>query len=136
MSNVTDIVLNNGESTPVAKTFTPDVVDANLVSYSEKSGVSYLAHPTLSLGRRMPTAQNGNRKATIRVKVPVLEEISGTTTGYTPGPKVAYTLLANIDVVIPSRASAAERADLAAFAANGLAHSVINALIEDGDFPY
>jgi hypothetical protein len=49
---------------------------------------------------------------------------------------VAYTLSANVDVVLPSRASQAEIDDLAAYAANLISHATVQAIVASDDFPW
>jgi len=138
VGNITTLSLNDGLTTPVARTFTPVSVGTELVQWNYKAAGSVLGQPTVTLGVRRPTLANGNRKVTYRVKVPVLETVVASASGYTPGPTVAYTLSANVDVVIPGRASASEIADLWAFALNGLqeANAFVADAVKEDDFPY
>lgn len=136
MSDVSALVLANGESTPVDHTFSPIEVAPNLVTYQDKTADTILGRPTVTLGRRRPSVANGNTKYTFRVRLPVLEATDVAASGYTPGPTVAYTLSANVDVVLPSRASQAEIDDLAAYAANLISHATVQAIVASDDFPW
>lgn len=136
MSAVADITLNDGQSVPVAHVFNPTQVNPDLVAYHDKSSGVIAGYPSVTLGRRLPNRANGNYKATARIRVPVLETAATAASGFTPGPTLAYALSFNCDVVIPERATAAERADLYAYAKNLLANAVFGGLVEDMDLPY
>lgn len=136
MADVTTISINDGQATPVSHDFTPVRVESNLVTYSDKSVSTLLGRPRITLGNRLPNGKNGNYKATARVVVPVLETVTAAADGLTPGPTLAYQLLANVEVVIPSRAESAERDDLVAYMSNLIQHTVADALFTDMDLPY
>lgn len=136
MSQVADIILNDGQATPVAHTFNPTRVASNLVTYHDKSSGVIAGYPQITLGNRLPTKDNGNYKASARVRVPVLETAATAASGFTPGPTVAYSLVGNIDLVIPERATLAERQDLQAYMQNLIANAVFADLSESMDLPY
>lgn len=136
MSAVADIVLNDGAATPVAHTFKPTNVSPNLVTYHDKSSGVIAGYPKITLGNRLPSRENGNYKASGRINLPVLETAATASSGFTPGPTVAYSLSAAVDAIIPARATLAERQDLYAFASNLLAHAVFGELVKDMDLPY
>lgn len=133
MSDVTTLALL--DSGLVSRNFVPTNVEPSLVEFHYKNG-SQLEWPSVTMGRRKPTASNGNRKISIRVKVPVLETVTAAASGYTPGPTVAYTVSANVDWIVPARATAAEIADSVAYVQNALAHAVVENSVQDDDFPY
>ncbi len=89
MSAVSDIVINDGQVTPVAHTFNPSRVTGDLVSYHDKVSGVIAGYPSITLGNRLPTGKNGNYKATLRVRLPVLETAATAASGFTPGPPVA-----------------------------------------------
>jgi hypothetical protein len=141
MSSVTDMVLDDGATTPVAKTFKPIKVEPNLLTfnssdYNSVSAEVYAGRPVLTLGNRLPSNQNGNYKATLRLRIPVLEasEVSAGT-GTSLARPLAYTLSANVDVIIPSLASASEIKDLLAFVANSLADAQVVSTFTDMALP-
>lgn len=136
MSDVSTLVLANGETTPVDHTFSPIEVAPTLVTYQDKSASTVLGRPTVTIGQRRPSVANGNRKVSLRVRVPVLEATDVAASGYTPGPTIAYTLSANVDFVVPNRASQAEIDDLAAYAANLVSSTLVDGIVTTDDFPY
>jgi hypothetical protein len=116
--------------------FEPTRLDSSLVTYHEKSSGVFLGYPSLTLGNRLPTNGNGNYKATARLRIPVLETAATAASGFTPGPTLAYSLSANVDVVIPSRATAEERSLLAAQIAELLTETAWLDLVEGMELPY
>lgn len=136
MPAVADIVLADGATTPVNHTFNPTKKDGNLLTYQDKVIGVAAGFPTLTLGNRLPTGKNGNYKTSARIRVPVLETAATSSSGFTPGPTVAYSLNANVDVVIPERATLQERKDLHAYLKNLCAHAVWGSVVKDFDFPY
>ena len=63
MAAVANIVINDGQATPVAHTFEPTRVSPNLVSYHDKVSGVFAGYPSISLGNRVPNKQNANYKA-------------------------------------------------------------------------
>jgi len=131
MPQISDITINNGESTPVAKTFTPDQISPKSVAeYSDNSGGVAVGSPVIKLSNRKG-AQGGHR-VQIDVALPVLESSNGpNAAGFTPAATVAYTLRSKHEFILPSRSSKSTREDLLAFAKNILSLAVAEALIED-----
>jgi len=136
MGAVTALSLNDGQATPVAHSFEPTKVGESLAVYHDKVSGVIAGYPSVSIGTRFPTQENGNYKVTLRVKLPVLETAATAASGFTPGPTVAYMLSGNMDFVIPNRASEAERDDLLAYCKNLLADAAIDAVTVDMDPPY
>lgn len=136
MAAVANIVLADGQAAPVNHTFNPIDVTADLVTYADKVLGVVAGYPKISIGKRLPTSTNGNQKTTGKVTLPVLETAATAASGFTPGPTVAYSLLADMAIVIPERATLAERKDLYAYAKNFLANAVFSTAVIDTDFPY
>lgn len=141
MSSVTDISLVQGNPLGLTKVFKPIKVESSLLTfnsadYNDVAAEIFAGRPTLTLGNRLPTAKNGNYKATLRVRIPVLEASEfGSGNGTSLARPLAYTLTANVDVIIPSLASAQEIADLIAFTANGLANAQVQQTFIDALLP-
>lgn len=139
MNNVNDIVINDGQATPVAHTFTPKNVSANLVEYRDASynlygaaGPRVLEGETyISIGNRPLVKSGDNYKATLRIRIPVMEDSSIVSSDS----KLAYTLSANVDLIIPGRATAAQIDDLFAFLANINANSQWALTVTDQQMP-
>jgi hypothetical protein len=68
--------------------------------------------------------------------VPVLEVISGADGGYTPSPKVAYSLIGKVEMVLPNRSTLQNRKDLQAFIKNLMAQAVITKVVEEYERPF
>jgi hypothetical protein len=131
MPAIADITINNGESTPVAKTFEPIGIDANQVAtYAETSTGVPLGFPEISLSSRK--SGNGTIRVKVNIALPVLESATGVNaSGYEPAPAVAYYNRANTEFIISPRSSTEDRADLLAFCQNLADHAVIEALVLD-----
>lgn len=143
MAAIANIVLNDAATTPVAHTFNPDrqglqgnVSIAEFVDRAANSGVPVGMYK-LSMNLSRPTAQRKSYRLGLKLAVPVLETLSNSTvTGITPAPTVSYTVLAQLDVVIPERASLQSRKDLRKMLYEALNNSQVIAAIENLDFPY
>lgn len=125
-----NIVINNGALTPVAKTFSP-VQELPIAIYKDKTGGISIGMPTVSLSASMSSAKRTSNKWNVRVYVPVLETAAGAGAGgYAAPAKVAYTLMANIDVVAPDRSTEDQRADVLAYAFNVLQTALVKGMVK------
>lgn len=127
MAQQADLVLANGEATPVNKTFTnrgskvqPE--GGQLATWKDASGGMQIGMPTITLMVRESAAKTDVDK---RIVLPTLETISGSDGGYTPSPKVAYSHMTREQFVLPARGVLAERKNLLAFSKNMNAHAVM-----------
>ena len=132
MSAIADLVLNNGAATPVAKTFKPDPdIASSLPRWVDRSGGIALGYPAITLSMRRPTKAARSYKVVAKVELPVLEVASVGIDGFIPPPTKSYSLLCNMEFVLPERCSLAERKDILAFAANLLASTPAGSAIKD-----
>lgn len=137
-----NIVINDGQTTPVAHTFNPNSGDGNvpgvsIISYEDRSGGIQVGFPVASLSTRKPTKTNRNYKVTVKVSVPVLEVVTNSTvSGIAPAPTVAYTVTSVQDFIMPERSSLAARKDLLAYVKNLMANAVMTAAIQDLESPW
>lgn len=138
MSAIASLTLADGQGTPVNHTFAPVGIDANLVAkWVDRSGGIALGFPQVSFSLREPSKTSRNYRLTAKVILPVLEVTSpSTSTGIQPAPTLAYSLLANVDIVLPERSTAAQRADLLAYMKNYLANAVITNAINSFEAVY
>lgn len=128
MTAFVDVVLGDGQATPVNHTFSKKKVgdgnDSNstLAMWEDRVSGFAVGFAKISQMLRFPGTQKGasrSTKVTVKIQVPVMEVVSTSTySGIAPAPTVAYTNLANIEVVLPERSSAASRADTYAFIKN------------------
>lgn len=137
MAAVGNIVINDGQGTPVAHTFSPTTVTTDVVSYHDRSGGIVLGYPELTLGQKMPANGVGSIKQTLRVSVPTLETVTGSTgEGFAPKPTLAYKERAFVEVYHDPRSSLQERKNLNAYVKNALANAAWTTLVENFEMPY
>ncbi len=139
MSAIANVVINDGQATPVSHTFAPVTIDAQGVAkWADRSGGISVGFPTLSYSLKNPNGNSKSYKLTAKVMLPVLEQTSpSTATGIQPAPTVAYNLLANIEMVLPERSTAQDRKNLLAYVKNYLANAtVITAGVENYETVY
>lgn len=90
------------------KTYSPEGwKQGNVASWVDRSGGVPLGYPRTTFALRPPTKESRVYKASTKFYYPVLETVDPATGIF--GPKLAYELQAHIDVLIPERATAAER---------------------------
>lgn len=135
-----NIVINDGQTTPVAHTFNPSE-DGEMDLFEDKVGGIAIGFPLISIRFRRPVApSNGtasnasNRvyKVAINVAVPTLESTSAATgTGIPPAPTVAYVCRCNMEWMLPERSTTQERKNLRAYVYNLLANADIQKVVQD-----
>jgi len=125
MSQQTSLVLNDGQTTPVAKTFSARGADMSLATWKDISSGIAIGNPVITLSNKDSEGNNGVYRVEARVTLPVLEVISGDAQGYTASPKIAYKMFGKVELVSPNRATLQNRKDLLAFVKNLLAHAVM-----------
>lgn len=137
MAAVGNIVINDGQGTPVAHTFSPTQVTSEVVTYHDRSGGIVLGYPELTLGQKVPTNVGGSYKQSLRISVPTLETVTGSTgEGFAPKPTLAYKERAFVEVYHDPRSSLQERKNLNAYLKNGLAAAAWTTLVENYEMPY
>lgn len=139
MSAVANIVLADGQATPVNHTFLPLGPDTNGVWWFEdQSGTSVIGYNRISLElkRTLPAAagvQSGPERVN-RVKIglhlPTLETLGTNDAGITPPPRVAYVARCNMEFILPERAAYQNREDVRVFARGLLADTQVINMIE------
>jgi hypothetical protein len=143
MANQSNIVINDGQASPAAVTFTTAGVkfdaksDKIIATYCDNSSGIAIGRRTLRanfVNFSKQHASNGVMEEVYDVEVPVLETLAGSTeAGYAAVPKVAYIVRAQLKFWLPTRATLQNRKDVLAFSKNYLAHSVVTAGIQDLD---
>lgn len=137
MSAVSNIVANDGATTPVAHTFNPARVAPELVTYQDRSAGVVVGFNTLTIGTRYASGGNNGQKVTMKLVLPTLAVSAPTTgTGIQPNPTAAYTCLASVEFVLPSACSTQNRKDLLALLKNVLAATVVQQAVENLDPPF
>jgi hypothetical protein len=133
MSAQSNVVLNDGQTTPVARTFSargPHTSSKDVMKWLDITSGLPIGMPELTIGffddKRSP-----NLRVLTKLSYPVLEVISGSDGGYTPAPRVAFMGLSKTDLVIPRRMALADRKNLLAFQKNLLAHAIMGEYVND-----
>ena len=140
-----NIVLNDGQATPVAHTFAPTQDSVGGWSrFVDRSGGIAAGYPELRLRLTEPTpvplgqVPRGSRiyMSDTRIIVPTLETLGTSSSGYTPPPSAAYSCSFRIQSFMPERSTQLERKNARAFAANWLACAVALLLYQDNEGVY
>lgn len=137
-----NIVINDGQATPVAHTFNPNSGDGNvpgvsIISYEDRSSGISVGFPRLQISTRRASGKQTNHKVSLLVTRPVLEVVSNSTvSGIAPAPTAAYETLFRGEFVLPVRSSADARKDVLAYVKNLLANAVITSAVQDLESPW
>lgn len=142
MSSISNIVLNDAASPPVAHTFQPalqglqgSLLVANYEDRVANDGIP-VGFNRIFLTFERPKANRASYHVVVKVQTPVMEVLSNSTvTGITPAPQVAYLPLAEVKFVIPQRASAQSRKDLRKMVYELINTAAFKAAVEDLDPP-
>lgn len=136
MASQTDLVLNDGQTTPVARTFSARGASMDLSKWIDISGGINIGMPMITLSN-VTSGKNNDAawRNEWRVVLPVLETVSGSDGGYTPQPKVAYNMFAKVELVAPNRSLLQSRKDLLAYVKNLLGTTVATGAFTTMDVP-
>lgn len=134
MSAFANIVLNDGQATPVAHTFSPKTCIGTTAIYEDRSSGIAISYKKLQLD----TKDTANlRRIHVRVQDPVLEAVTGSNpAGFTPAPQVAFYCDFDGTFTVHNRSSLQNREDLVAYVSNLMNDAVLKALVRDGDEIY
>lgn len=137
MGALASVVLNDGQGTPVAHTFTPSRIVDGVAILNDMSGGIALGYPRITHLVRPPNKGTRNWKITAKVILPVLEVTSpSTSSGIQPAPTLAYNLEGHVEIILPERSTLAERKNLNAFLKNYLANAVMTNAVENFEALY
>jgi len=138
MGAATNIVINDGATTPVAHTFTPIGKDEKGVLWFEQTTPA----PINPLGAKRigyrqsrvldPKGQlTGRSKVVLTIYVPTLETLGNNSAGITPPPTVAYVEESRHEFTLPERSVKQERKDTRVLAQNLLGNAQVILAIDD-----
>lgn len=137
MSAISNIVINDAQSTPAAHTFSPARQSGDLVEWHDRSAGYVAGFKKLSMLTRFASAQNAGQRITIKVMDPTLAVTAPASgTGVQPNPVAAYTTLASVEFLLPTASSLQNRKDILAYVKNLLSNSQVVAAVENLDAPY
>lgn len=142
MGAIANIVVLDGASTPVARTFSPSAQalkdNGSLVMYLDRSANGGIAvgFPELHISAQDVIGLNPITRYKVRAVYPVLETISNNTaSGYSPAPQRAYHLQYEGTWTIPKRSNTADRQAFEGLIANLYDNATIKSLIVNFDPP-
>lgn len=127
MPQAADIIINNGASTPVPKTFTllnPSAGMDSAANWALKEGSISAVFPSIT----STAGKNGVGKR-VRVKLVLPSSYNDAVTGLT---NVGSRAEVSIVAIIPDDFPENLKNDFAAFAKNLVANAIINSMIRDG----
>lgn len=140
MPQLGNIVINDGQATPVAHTFAPTSISGgdNVTSaaLADRSVAQAIGWPKLRYKITFPDPNGrvSDEKRLIKVErwisVPTLEVLSGADSGYTPAPTVAYRHESYTRFTMPERGTSQERKNLRMYTANASLSSAEVAVVE------
>lgn len=136
MPQAANIVINDGETSPVSHTFVPLGKDEKGVFWFEQVTPA----PTNALGAKriglsISRPQNGNRltgdaRATVSIYVPVLETLGTNAAGIVPPPTLAYQCVDRGSFTLPERSTGQERKNSRVLMKNLLDDPLVISLID------
>ncbi len=141
MGAISNIVINDGQGTPVAHTFAPAKTQADYALLEDRSAGIYIGFNklTFSLSRPKGETKSANRNIhlSIRIETPKLENVRNSTiSGIAPAPTISYRPQVELNVVFPERCSLQDRKDLQAYIKNALSNAFVTDAFEDYELPY
>lgn len=136
MAAQANFAINDGKATPVSHTFVARGATDKVATWKETAGGIPIGFPIVTLSVKETAGNEGKSTVDYRFSLPVMEVISGADGGYTPSPKVAYTLWGTGTFILPNRSTIAERKDLLALVKNLLAQSIVTSAVQDTERPF
>lgn len=136
MAAIANIVLADGQATPVNHTFVPLNQEGVNSSWNDAASGIVAGFPVLRCKTNADSPDSEVDKLTFNLDVPTLEALSANAAGFTPGPTVAYVGRIKVELLIPRRSSQAERDNLAAYVKNLTAHAVLQNAVKSRDYPF
>lgn len=126
MAAIAPITINDGQATPVAVTFNPENQTANAFSFVDRTSGVAVGYRRLRMSNKFASGSSSVNKASYTIEYPVTSVVNGVTS-------VAYTLRAEVDVILPVACTDAERKNLHAFIVNGLNNTLVRGVVRDLD---
>lgn len=123
------ITINDGAGTPVATDFEPVSIMPSKSILANRNTEGSAGFRQMTLGFSPASARRKTNRVTFHLDIPCVDTVDGVES-------VRCVMRGHLDVVIPDEATSGERSDLAAFLANGLAHSTIEGYIKSLDPMY
>lgn len=126
MAQASSVVLPDGQASPANVTFTPESVTPALSVLTDRSAAFSAGFRRLKVSSTFANGKSDVNRSKFTIDMPVVQSVNGVQT-------VTHTLRANVEYIVPSIATDAQRKDLHAFVRNGLANALIQGAMRDLD---
>lgn len=140
MAAISSLIIADGQTTPVNKTFEPAKATSDYAMYEDRIGGVYIGYNKLHVSLTRPRGQskvaNRNLKVTVGLECPVLESLGTSDSGLTPPPTVAYRPQVQVTFTFPERCSRQNRVDMRALIRNALSHTAIVDAVDNLALPW
>lgn len=141
MAAITNIVINDGLTTPVAHTFAPAKTSADMALLEDRVSGIYIGYNKLTISLMRPVgdakAATRNLKLLIKLETPKMEVVSNNTiSGIAPAATVSYRPVVEMIATLPERSTLQDRKDLQAYIRNALSNAFITDAFEKYELPY
>lgn len=127
MPQAVDLIIKNGATTPVDKTFTlitPAAGDGGVAQWALKEGTISSVFPVITA----MSQRTGNKSRQLRIKVKTPSSYTDSVTGLT---SVNAAAEANLTVSVPDSFPESQKADFVAFVTNALNTTLLKSMIRD-----
>lgn len=128
MSQQANIVINDGQPTPVAHTFEPNGVSVSngktIAEWVDRSASTLIGQYLIQKTQSPPDGV-GRHKVVYTISLPTLETLGSVIAGYEPPAKVAYRNVGKIEFWLNERSSLQERDDTYQLVKNLLGNATV-----------
>jgi hypothetical protein len=132
MAAMADIILPDGQVTPVNHTFKPGSADNGVFTWYEQNALSDVGNRKITMQVVRASANKNVNRVIIKLWNPVLEILGpASAAGYVAPQRQAYTLQSTTEYLQPIRSSLAERKDQQKFVYNLLNNAQMVSAIVD-----
>lgn len=132
MALFANIIIKDGQPTPVAHTFAVKSNDLRVSKYEDRAGGVPIGYGKLDIVTK--DINKNNRRVSLAIEVPVLEAVSGANPqGFTPAASVNHFEKVDINFTLNSRSTTQNRRDILAYAINALTLELVKSLVVDGE---
>ncbi len=141
MSAIANVVINDGQGTPVAHTFAPAKTQADWALLEDRTAGIYIGYNKLTFSLTRPSGDSRsasrNLKLSVKIETPKLENVTNSTiSGIAPAPTISYRPVVELIATFPERCSLQDRKDLQAYLKNALSNAFVTDAFEKYELPY
>jgi hypothetical protein len=137
MSTNANIVLTDGEATPVDHTFNPGPTFTEDTTWVNRSGGILIGNEKLRMKVHEASGNEQYSRITVVLSVPTLETISGeNNSGLVAQPTLAYIDFAEVNFRMHKRGSKQKRKNLRLMLVDALTTALVVSGIDDLELPY